>query len=220
MTCRTFFATRRRSFVPSERSIVPGPWINVPGPTFSRTHAGAPAALPNPLSHFQKKCSRREGFARASSFHKSPSFTQRWDEDGWNTVLVIPPCRGEVRVILRPHNEPPDPIHIRLLRAGRHLFEPQHLSALVQETQLGIGHQTGQRTTRKRRAKRNTHARPNMTCQTQRPKAKCLRYAEGKAKSSRANPNPRLAEYLLHDAWARVGWTGKKRFSAVGINVR
>src|SRR3989442_1143518 len=39
-----------------------------------------------------------------------------------------------------PHDEAADPIHVSFLRARRHLFEAQHLPALVEEAQLGIGH--------------------------------------------------------------------------------
>ena len=39
------------------------------------------------------------------------------------------------------HNEPLDPLQIRLLRAQRQPVEPHDLPALLQEFELGIGHQ-------------------------------------------------------------------------------
>ena len=48
-------------------------------------------------------------------------------------------ARGEVRVILGPHNKPPHPAPIRLLRALRHPLEPADLMQLLLQPRLGIG---------------------------------------------------------------------------------
>jgi len=47
-----------------------------------------------------------------------------------------------------PDNEPPDPLHIRVLRPQTEPFEPHHLPALIQKPRLRVRHKPTQRRVR------------------------------------------------------------------------